>query len=75
MAAGQVIDRAASVGSLAVGLMIACGVIYSLGAVVYALRRPDPFPRVFGYHEVFHAIVIVASVCLFAHVVLVMRAA
>jgi hemolysin III len=72
--AGQVIDRAPVVGWLAVGMLVACGVIYSLGAVVYALRRPDPFPRVFGYHEVFHAIVIVASACLFAHVMLVMRA-
>ena len=71
---GQVVDRAPVVGALAVGMLIACGVIYSLGAAVYALRRPDPFPKVFGYHEVFHAIVIVASVCLFAHVVLVMRA-
>lgn len=72
--AGQVVDRAPAVGGLAVGMLIVCGVIYSLGALVYALRRPDPFPKVFGYHEVFHALVIVASVCLFAHVVLVMRA-
>jgi hemolysin III len=72
--AGQVIERAPAVGWLTVGMLVACGVIYSLGAAVYALRRPDPFPRVFGYHEVFHAIVIVASACLFAHVVLVMRA-
>jgi hemolysin III len=71
---GQVVDRAPIVGSVAVGMLIACGVIYSLGAAVYATRRPDPFPRVFGYHEVFHAIVIVASICLFAHVILVMRA-
>jgi hemolysin III len=72
--AGQVIDRAPAVGWGAIGMLIACGVIYSAGAVVYALRRPDPLPRVFGYHEVFHAIVIVASVFLYAHVVLVMRA-
>jgi hemolysin III len=72
--AGQVIDRAPTVGWLAVALLVACGVVYSLGAVVYALRRPDPFPKVFGYHEVFHAIVIVASACLFAHVALVVRA-
>jgi hemolysin III len=71
---GDVVERAAAVGWLAVGMLIACGVVYSLGALVYALRRPDPFPTVFGYHEVFHAIVIVASGCLFAHVVLVIRA-
>ena len=44
-------------------------------AGVYAMKRPDPAPCVFGYHEVFHAIVIVASVCLFVQVLLVMRAA
>jgi hemolysin III len=37
-------------------------VAYTLGAVVYATRTPDPFPRVFGYHEVFHALVIVAAI-------------
>jgi hemolysin III len=71
---GQVLDRVAVVGGLAIGMLVACGIIYSLGAVVYALRRPNPSPKVFGYHEVFHAIVILASVCLFVHVVLVMRA-
>jgi hemolysin III len=72
--AGEVLDRVASAGALSIGLLVACGITYSLGAVVYALRRPDPFPRVFGYHEVFHAVVVVASVCLFAHVALVLRA-
>jgi hemolysin III len=38
------------------------GALYSAGAVVYALRRPDPSPTVFGYHEVFHALVIAAAV-------------
>lgn len=37
------------------------GVLYSIGAVVYFLRRPDPLPRVFGYHEVFHALVIAGA--------------
>ncbi len=49
-------------GLFSIGLLAAGGLAYSLGAVVYALRRPDPFPRVFGYHEVFHALVIVAAV-------------
>jgi hemolysin III len=70
---GQVIDRAAVIGSTSVWLLVASGAIYSLGALVYAIKRPDPFPRVFGYHEVFHALVIVASVCLFAHVAMVLR--
>jgi hemolysin III len=37
------------------------GVLYSLGAVVYATQKPDPWPRVFGFHEVFHALVILAA--------------
>jgi hemolysin III len=42
------------------------GVLYSLGAVAYAARRPDPIPRWFGYHEVFHALVVSGSVAHFA---------
>lgn len=41
------------------------GVLYSLGALVYALKRPDPWPSTFGYHEVFHALVIAAAICHF----------
>jgi hemolysin III len=51
----------AALGTGAVVLLASGGVAYSLGALVYALRRPDPFPGVFGYHEVFHALVIVAA--------------
>jgi len=39
-------------------LIVAGGLVYSAGAAVYALRRPDPVPGVFGYHEVFHLLVI-----------------
>jgi hemolysin III len=42
-------------------LLAAGGVLYTIGAVVYALRRPNPWPRTFGFHEVFHAFVIVAA--------------
>ena len=38
------------------------GVLYTLGAIVYSLRRPDPAPAVFGYHEIFHVLVIAAAV-------------
>jgi hemolysin III len=41
-------------------LIVAGGLLYSAGAAVYALRRPDPAPAVFGYHEVFHLLVIAA---------------
>jgi hemolysin III len=54
-------DLAASVGWATTSLVVAGGLIYSAGALVYACRRPDPLPAVFGYHEVFHALVVVAA--------------
>lgn len=42
-------------------LIVAGGVLYTIGAVVFAAQRPDPWPRVFGFHEVFHVFVIVAA--------------
>jgi len=51
-----------------VALLATGGVLYTIGAVVYARRRPDPSPRVFGYHEVFHALVIAAAAVHFAAV-------
>ena len=42
------------------------GVLYTVGAVVHAVGRPDPLPAVFGYHEVFHALVIVAAALQYA---------
>jgi hemolysin III len=47
----------------AVYLLAAGGVAYTGGAVVYTFRRPDPLPHVFGYHELFHALTIVALAC------------
>lgn len=44
------------------------GVLYTIGAVVYVRRRPDPLPTVFGYHEVFHALTILAAGSQFAAV-------
>ena len=57
------------------GLMIAGGLLYSLGALVLALNRPDPFPRVFGYHEVWHVATIAAAVCFFVVITSVYAAA
>jgi hemolysin III len=58
VAAAEVVDRYA--GS-PLALLLAGGALYTIGGVVYALRRPDPWPRVFGYHEVFHALVVGGS--------------
>jgi hemolysin III len=50
----------------AVALLIVGGLAYTAGAIVYARRRPDPAPAVFGYHELFHALTIVAVACQYA---------
>jgi hemolysin III len=49
-------------------LVAAGGLLYTAGAVVYATQRPNPNPRVFGYHEVFHLLVIAAAAAHFAAV-------
>jgi hemolysin III len=45
------------------GLLLAGGLCYSAGAIVYALRRPDPLPHVFGYHEIFHLFTLAGAAC------------
>jgi hemolysin III len=56
-----------------VWLIVAGGIAYTAGAVIYAVRRPNPWPRVFGYHEVFHALTIVGAVLHFAAIVEIVR--
>lgn len=51
-----------SAGAVVVALILAGGVLYTSGAVIVALRRPDVLPGWFGYHELFHALVIIAVV-------------
>lgn len=58
-------------GVLAVALVLAGGVFYSLGALVYTLKRPNPSPQWFGFHEVFHAMTIAAYLTQYAAVSLV----
>ena len=50
-------------------LLVAGGITYTLGAIVYASKRPDPFPRVFGFHEIWHIFVLAGSGLHFAAVV------
>jgi hemolysin III len=57
---------ASSLGVTAMTMVAAGGVLYTVGAVIYALRRPDPVPAVFGYHEVFHVLVILAAALQYA---------
>jgi channel protein, hemolysin III family len=50
-------------GVAAFVLLIAGGVVYTIGAVVYAVKRPNPWPGTFGFHEVFHLCTLVAATC------------
>jgi hemolysin III len=63
VAVPELLDRLgiAAVAALALG-----GILYSVGAVIYAHKRPDPVPTVFGYHELFHLLVIVAAALQYA---------
>lgn len=63
----------AALGAAGLAVLVLGGVLYSIGAIVYAARRPDPVPQVFGYHEIFHALVVLAAVCHFGVVVGVVR--
>jgi hemolysin III len=50
-------------GVAALVLLMAGGSVYTVGAIFYALRRPNPWPTVFGHHEFFHACTLVAAIC------------
>lgn len=49
-------------------LLVVGGILYTAGAFIFLFRRPDPIPRIFGYHEVFHVLVIAAAACHYAAV-------
>jgi hemolysin III len=53
------------IGVAPFALFLAGGVLYSAGATIYAARRPDPWPRVFGFHELFHLLVVAAALAHF----------
>lgn len=52
-----------SAGGLIVSLILAGGVLYSLGAIIYALKRPNLSEKYFGFHELFHSLTIAAFIC------------
>ena len=56
-------DDFAEGGTAVITLIAVGGGLYTLGGLVYGLRRPDPFPTWFGFHEVFHTFTISAFIC------------
>ncbi|WP_038045009.1 PAQR family membrane homeostasis protein TrhA [Thermocrispum agreste] len=56
-------ELAESVGIAALVLLLAGGVLYTTGALMYAMKKPTLWPKVFGYHEMFHAFVTAAALC------------
>ena len=56
----------AKIGPVGVGLIALGGLLYTAGAIVYATKRPDPSPEVFGYHEIFHLFVIASAAAQYA---------
>lgn len=55
-------DVREALGGLGQGLLVTGCIIYAVGAAVYALKKPNPSPKVFGYHEIFHILVIIGAI-------------
>lgn len=66
---------ARSLSLLALSLTVAGGLLYTAGAIVLLRRRPDPNPAIFGYHEVWHSMVVAAGACHYAAIALLVGAA
>ena len=53
-------------------LMVAGGLLYTAGAIVFATKKPDPSPSTFGYHEIWHAFMVAAACCHYAMILLIL---
>jgi hemolysin III len=67
VAVPQIVDASGVSGTM---LVATGGILYTLGAIVYAVGRPDFVPTVFGYHELFHVLTVLAASCQFAAIAL-----
>lgn len=61
LALPYLVELREGLGNINLALLAAGGLTYSLGALIYAVKRPNPWPGVFAYHELFHLLVIVAA--------------
>lgn len=61
VAIGAIVPLTKIMSFYLLSLLFGAGIIYSIGAVIYALKKPDPFPGVFGFHEIFHFLVLLAN--------------
>ena len=52
-------------------LVIVGGILYTIGAVIYGMKRPNPFPGRFGFHEIFHTLTVLAFLCHWTAVLLI----
>jgi hemolysin III len=66
---------ARGLGAVPLALLTVGGLLYTVGAVVLSRHRPDPLPTVFGYHEIWHTLVVAASACHYAMILLLVRSA
>ena len=71
MANGSLPELTRAGGVAMLVLIAAGGLFYTVGGIVYGTRRPDPYPTWFGYHEVFHALTLMAYACQYVAVSLV----
>jgi hemolysin III len=58
-------ELAANLGAMVTLKLVFAGLMFTVAAVVFTVRRPDPFPRIFGYHEVFHTLVTLATAAMY----------
>lgn len=60
---------ASQIGVAGIVLISIAGLCYTVGAVIFSIRRPDPVPAIFGYHEIFHVLVILGCACQFSAII------